>query len=363
MWRQDVDLSRREKLRRALYKTLRNELDYSLLKYGLIDGYNRTKKSGEEYKFPEKRELKPRGKVTEVENELIDGFIILFCEDVIPANLKKYIRHFDNNKVTKDNLPEIVFGSGRVAPELLKVQRNFEHSRFLDLLKNLLPVDYALLIQQDSIAKSRTRYALTHFHVRIDWLIDFAAESLGKRLRYLSRDLYEKGEKYASEMVEKLFEYYSFHHSVSGRRTAAVVAYQLLSSADFLSTVYVNSSESRTLTRISEEGISKFCLVKIPDEHVKELERGGKYMVKDFRKDFLISEEGEGVAIFRVVYQHNKHSRPSSNGKFRELQPDVNWLKVSSQSLIPKPSATEQAPIPYAIIYDQQDPFTPKAIP
>ncbi|MEE8483616.1 MAG: hypothetical protein V3S46_03380, partial [Nitrospinota bacterium] len=203
MWRSDNELSRKEKLRRALYRTLRNELDYSLLQFGLIEPFHRFKKAAAEYKFVEKRELKPRAKVSEAESDLIDGFIVLFSEEAIPADLKKYIRYFDANKVTKENLPEHILTSARIAPELLKAHKYYEHAKFLQLLKSLLPVDYALLIQQDASSK-KDRYYLSNFHVRIDWLIDFAAESLGKDLRYISKDLYEKEEKYAQTMVEKL---------------------------------------------------------------------------------------------------------------------------------------------------------------
>ncbi len=358
MWRPDVELSRRSKLRRAIYKTLRNELDYALIQYGLIDGYNRMLKAGQEYSFVEKRELKPRGKVTEAENELLAGFIVFFCEESVPGHLKKYIRYFSDNKVTKENLPEIVLNAGRIAPDLLRIQRNFEHTKFLELLKALLPVDYALLIQQDKAARGKTRYALTHFHVRVDWLIDFAAEALGKEMRYISKDLYENGEKYAMDMGEKLFEYYGFHHTVSGRRTAAVVAAQLLSKTDFISSVYVNSAESRTLTRISEKGVSKFCLVKIPREHIEKFESGDSPIAPNFRKDYLICEAGDhGIALFQAAYTHNEHSSPPADGKLRTLQPDVFWLKAAHQLILPKPKAMDREPIPYPMIYSQQDVF------
>ncbi len=358
MWRSDNELSRKEKLRRALYRTLRNELDYSLLQFGLIEPFYKFKKAAAEYKFVEKRELKPRAKVSEAESDLIDGFIVLFSEDAIPADLKKYIRYFDANKVTKENLPEHILTSARIAPELLKAHKYYEHAKFLQLLKSLLPVDYALLIQQDASSK-KDRYYLSNFHVRIDWLIDFAAESLGKDLRYISKDLYEKEEKYAQTMVEKLFEYFSFHHTVSGRRTAAIVAYQLLSTAKFISTVYVNSSESRTLTRISEKGISKYCLVKIPKEHIEIAESHEKLGIKNFRKDYLIHRTANyGVGVFQVVYNHNEHSTPPLDGKLREVQPDVHWIRISGQYLLPKPSSSVQRPLRYSIIYDQQDPFS-----
>jgi hypothetical protein len=359
MLKRDNELSRSEKLRRALYNTLRNELDFALIEYGLVDSYMNFLYAGEEYKFVEKRELKPRGKVAEVENELINGFILIFTEDSVQADLKKYIRYFDSNKVMKENLPEITLSSMKIAPDLLKVHKYFEHKKFYALLRGLLPIDYALLIQQDPASKKRSRYILSHFHVRIDWLIDFAAESLGKQLRYISKDLYEKGEQYAETMVEKLFEYYSFHHTVSGRRTAAMVAAQLFGGWDMQATVYVNSQEARTFTRISPDGIKKFCLIKIPMEHMEMAEKDGLTSVKEFKKNYLIDTTDDyGVGILEVVYEWNEHSMPPADGKLRELQPDVQWLNVASQFLIPKSEAAECRPISYSIIYDQQDPFS-----
>lgn len=357
MWRHDNELSRSEKIRRSLYTTLRNELEFSLIQLGLVEPYFKFIKSGVDYKFVEKRELKPRGKVTEAENDLIDGFIVLYAEAAVPAELKKYVRYFDNNKVTKENLQEIVLTSRNVASQFTKAQKYFGHPKFFDLLGDLLPVDYALLIQQDSISKSR--YALSHFHVRIDWLIDFATESLAKHLRYISKDLYEKGEKYAQSLVEKLFEYFSFHHTVSGRRTAAVVAYQLLYISDFITTVYVNSAESRTLTKLSENGVSKFCLVKLPKEHIELIEKNPKLNIKNFRKNYLIHEEEDfGVGIFHTFYKRNEYSRPPADGRLRELQSEVQWLRVANQLLLPKPEAFDHSPINYSIIYHQQDPLS-----
>ena len=125
-------------------------------------------------------------------------------------------------------------------------------------------MDYAILVQQDPSIKRQNRYVMTHFHVRIDWPIDDATEDMAQQQRYISKELYEQNEKYAQSLHHKLFENYGFHHAVGGRRTAAVVAAQFLKRMHFISTVYVSSAEARTLTRLSERGISKYVLVKIP---------------------------------------------------------------------------------------------------
>ena len=133
-----------------------------------------------------------------------------------------------------------------------KHQRYIENEKFYDLLRKMLKIDYGLLIQQDSSIKTKIRYELSHFHVRIDWLLDTASESLGKQLRYISEELYEKREKVAVKLMMQLFEYDRFYYTVSRRRTATLLAAQVLRNYKFLSTVFVSSSEARTLTKISQ---------------------------------------------------------------------------------------------------------------
>ena len=352
------ELSQDEKRVRALYKALRNELDQYLIDFALVDSYNNFLKAGQPYPFVEKRELKPRAKVMERENSLMNSFIVIFCESVIPAEMKKYIRYFDDNKVTKENLGVMNLRGLNFSDRFQAQQRYFENMRFFDLLRALLPVDYALLIQRDTSVKHKNRFALSHFHVRIDWLIDSAAESLGKELRYISKDLYEKGDEYARVLGEKLFEYYSFHHSVSGRRTAALLAAQLLKQTHFYSTVYVSSSESRTLTKISENGVNKYTLLQLDNAAIEQIEKHPNGN-PDFRKQFLVHETKEyGVAKLLVVYANNEHSKPPPDGKLRELKADVQWLRIRNQLLVPQSGYNATRPIRYQTIYHQQDPLS-----
>jgi hypothetical protein len=58
----------------------------------------------------------------------------------------------------------------------VKNLRYFDNPGFENLILDLLSVDYALLIQKDPSIKRRNRYAMTHFHVKIDWPIDDATE-------------------------------------------------------------------------------------------------------------------------------------------------------------------------------------------
>jgi len=174
-------LSIEERLRRSYYEVLRDELDQFVLGYSLVGSYSNFLRMRTPYPFVELRELKPRARIPAVEFDAQNSFLIIFSEDFIDKKHKKYIRYFDANKTTKNNLLR-----HKYFPDVERFNRNikmFESSDFFSLLRSLLPIDYALLIQRNQ--RSKVRYALTHFHVRVDWPITDAAEALAKDLRYI----------------------------------------------------------------------------------------------------------------------------------------------------------------------------------
>lgn len=343
-------LSRQDRLRRSIYESLRDELEDYLMGYGLIGSYQNFVSKGTPYPFVEMRELKPRARIPDVEYELHNHFLVIFTEDRIPSAYKKYIRFFDENKVTKENLmrSETV----QFTKDYFRNIKLFESAYFSDFLKALLPVDYALLIQRDPVVKARNRFSLSHFHIRIDWPIADAAEDLASELRYVSKDLYEKGEAYAEEIQKKFFEYYGFPLTAGGRRTASMVAAQFLKRIPCISTVYVGSSESRAIFRISERGVSKYILVRLSETDIKNIAASQHWQAKKFLKNYVISKEGDaGVAIFQVTYHHTSHARAPEDGKLRDLNSEYSWLTVKNQSILPKPGAWDKSPVPYSIIY------------
>jgi hypothetical protein len=339
-----------ERFRRCLYFFLRDELDSVLLTQSLVESYKAFKEKKKGYPFVEMRELKPRAKIHGPEYAEHRHFIVIFNEDILPADAKVHIRFFDSNKITKENLVTLsVFDLQDVFHQRM---RYFEDTEFVNLLKELLKADYALLIQRDPSVKARYRFGLTHFHVRIDWPVAAAAEDVGRYLRYISKDLFEKGEKLGEIIQQKLYEYYGFHHTVGGRRTAGLVAARYMSRYDFISTVYVSSSESRTLIRTSEQGIHKYVLIRIPNSDIAELAKIVKMKEEDFASAYLIDRKPEyGVGIFLVTYAHNEHSMPPMDGKVRELNPDYQWLNVDLQLLVPPPTSGDARPIAYSRVY------------
>lgn len=341
-------LSREAQLRRSYYQVLRDELDHFVLEHSLVGSYTNFLIQKTPYPFVELRELKPRARIPSIEFEGQNSFLIIFSEEFIDKKHKKYIRYFDANKTTKTNLL-----SHHHFPDIENFNRNlkyFETPEFFSLLRPLLSVDYALLIQRDQMHK--TQYALTHFHVRVDWPIADASENLAKELRYISKDLYEKGDKYAENLQKKMFEYYGIPVLAGGRRTAAIVAAQYFRQFDGITTIYVSSSESRALFRIDEKGVSKSVLVKLSVDQIKALAELAQISQNSLTKNYVIARQNRSyICIFNVRYDYTSHSLPSEGGRLRELNFDTNWLTVAEEHILPKPRVLKYAPIPYKMIY------------
>jgi hypothetical protein len=349
-WSVREELSRVQRLRRSYYELLRDDLDQYMLDHALIGSYTRFLNSGTPYPFVEKRELKPRARIPGVEYEHQNTFLVIFVEDTIPARYKKYVRFFDLNTISKSNLLK---AKALPLPDSFdRNQKYFDAVQFYNFLKILLPVDYALLIQRDPGSHLKNRYMLSHFHVRIDWPIAEAAEDMAQTLRYISKDLYERGDAHAESLQKKFFEYYGVPVMVGGRRTAAIVAAQYLKRMQCISTVYVGSSESRALIRISERGISKAILLPMSEAEMQQFAALHNMALLTFKKNYVVAREGRyGICIFQVTYAYTNHARPPDDGKLRELNPDVNWLSIGQEHILPKPGVHKYPPLPIAFIY------------
>ena len=321
-----------------------------MLQYALIDSYNKFILKKIRYPFVEKRELKPRARIPAVEHECQNSFLVIFLEDSIPAIHKKYIRFFQTNKTIKANL--LRYQALPLSGKFDRSQKYLESAHFNDLMKILLPVDYALLIQRDPASKKKDRFNLSHFHVKIDWPVSDAAEDLAISLRYISKDLFERGDKYAEDIQKKFFEYYCLPFEVGGRRTAAIVASQYLKKIRCISTVYAGSSESRALIRISERGVSKSILMTLTDNEMEQIATANNMTPRTFKKNYVTARtKNKGVCIFQATYSFTNHGRAPDDGKLRDVKPDLNWLTVSGQHLLPKPGVWKHPPISLNFIY------------
>jgi len=358
MWTYRERLTYYEKLRRSLYEVLRDNLEKRLMKISVVDSFYKYLKNSVEYSFVDKSELKPKSKKMERESEFFNTFIVIFCEGTIKAELKNHIRFFPENKVIKKNLEYLT--EVPLSKNFNHNLRYFEQPHFFDFLENLLDLDYALLIQQDPTVKKKNRYALTHLHVKVDWPIADAAEDLAKWLRYTQSNLYEKSDKDAHILQNKLFEYYGCHHSVGGRRTAGLIAAQLLRKLDFISTVFVSSSESRSMVKYSERGVSKFFLIQLTDKQIAALAQKESMDPETFKASFLYPADGFYVGISEAVYTHTIYSKPPEDGKLRKPKPAYNWLKLRDEFLHPRDTSLHLRPINYNWVYTTSEAPRPK---
>ncbi len=352
MWKYRERLTYYEKLRRSLYEILRDALERRLMKISLIDSFYNFQKSGIDYIFLDKSDLKPKSKKMEKESELVNTFIVIFCEGVVDPLLKNYIRFFPENRVVKKNLEYIANFT-----LYKRYQRNlsyFDNPGFLNLIEELLDIDYALLIQQEPTHKKRNKYSLRHFHVKVDWPIADAAEDLAKHLRYIQSNLYENGDKQARILQNKLFESYGCHYNVGGRRTAGLIAAQLLKRLDVISTIFVSSSESRVMYKYSERAISKFFLIQFSDKQIEVLAKQEDMAIDDFKIKYLYPAKGYYVGISEAYYTHTSHSKPPADGKIRKLKPAYNWLKLRDEYLHPKIDALDASPISSGWVYTSE---------
>lgn len=349
MWRYRERLNYYEKLRRSLYEISKDALERRLMKISLIDSFYNYQQNGINYSFLDKSELKPKSKTMKKESDLFNTFIVIFCEGVVSPQLKNYIRFFPENSLVKKNLQHLV--SFSLYKQFSRNLRYFDNPGFMDLIDELLNIDYSLLIQQDPTIKKKNRYSLTHFHVKIDWPIADAAEDLAKWLRYIQNNLYENGDKEARILQNKLFEYYGCHHSVGGRRTAGLIAAQLLRKLDSISTVFVSSSESRSMFKYSERGISKFFLIQLTKKQIKALASQEEMDVSAFETAYLYPAENFFVGISEASYRHTIHSKQPEEGKLRKLKPAYNWLKLRDEFLHPRIDALDAGPINYSWVY------------
>lgn len=341
-------LSREDQLKRSYYEILRDDLDKFAIHFSLVESYEKFLQFRVPYPFVELKELKPRARVPSVEYKNHNPFLIIFCENHINSKHKKYIRYFNDNKTTKENLLK-----HKYFPDAKNFKRDIkflETQDFFSFLKSLLHIDCALLIQRNK--QTRVRYGLTHFHVKIDWPIVEASEDLAKYLRYVSKDIYEKGDKYAEDLQKKFFEYYGVPPMSGGRRTAAIVAAQYFRKIKGITTVYISSSEARCLFKIDEGGLSKFILAQISEEKTKRLFDIIGITRNSFTKNYVIAKNRRSsVCIFSVKYEHTSHALPPVDSRLREVNSDINWLTISQETIIPKYSAFRYPPIPFKMVY------------
>jgi len=346
-------LSWTEKLRRCYYRAVEVLLDRSLMDYVLVESFHRFRSEGEPYPFVRPTELRPGGVGEVSEHADHRSALVILLEEELPPELKTHIRARRPQEVVQKNLQRYLLRSN-AAPEKISLMRDIESRATLESLRPLLELDYGLLVQQRPTAKKgMLNYSLTHFHVKIDEVLDRAIESFGLRLRYLSRSLFEQGEEYASLLEEKFFEIFGMKSTAAGRRTAAILAHTLLADVPGRHAVYVGSTEARSLTKIGKgDQVTRMCLVEL-DEDLRESVLKAHGVTGDaLGASYAIAGSSPMVGILAVHYRPTAAGLPPADRKARkEIKTSERWAQVEEQLLLPQATAPDARPLPISWVY------------
>jgi len=120
---------------------------------------------------------------------------------------------------------------------------------------------------------------------------------------------------------------------------------------DDISTVFVSTSESRSMYKYSERGVSKFFLIKLTKKQVNALAQRENMVVDDFKSAYLYPAGRFNIGVSEASYRPTEYSKPTEDGRIRKLRPAYNWLKLKSELLHPKIDALNAKPIFYNWVY------------
>ncbi|MGN7611118.1 hypothetical protein ACQZV8_03430 [Magnetococcales bacterium HHB-1] len=342
------------------YSLSREKITRLLIKYSLIDSYEKFGHSNTPYPFVHPMRLRPGTASTIKEYALHNSALMILLDGSLPRKLHKHFRCRRANRIRKKRIQE-------AAPDIVGLEnyqgagRYVEHESFDDLVRMLLPLDYALLVQNPRKANppgNLSSFQLTHFNVKIEQITNNALREMGVYLGYLKGRLYDKGEDFVETLERKFFEYFSFYHNAAGRKSAAALATQLLFKSKQTSTVYISSQQDRRLTLFSTQKgdadikICQYLLLCLNSQELSELKSWGIENGLDLERDFLVDQSAShGVVVLRVRYSHTEDGLPTPDGEMREeLNPQRKWIRLEEETIIPLESSLHQE-IDYPVAY------------
>ncbi|OSM00422.1 hypothetical protein [Magnetofaba australis] len=338
------------------YRATRQTIIRELIDYSLLSSYQKFRKNRVEYPFVPRATLRPGSVVPTKEHELHNHALVVLLANHLPKSLRKHFRCREGNRVIKKNI-------AAVAPDLPNLEafdpasKKADHPDFPALVRMLIPLDFALLVQRD---EEDPEHYLTHFHVKIERLTDMALRAMALHLGYVERSLYEQGESFVDQFERKFFEYFNYYHNAAGRRSASALAAQLLTFGGQCADIFSTSQQDRRFTVLScnaekqDVEIEQYILLALEDEECKLLKGWGKEHGLNIRNDYLVSPNGPPVAVLRVRYQHTEAATPNPDGGLKEWAPREKWIRISEEALIPlKPEVS--ACINYPVAYKRNE--------
>jgi len=324
---------------RDLYGVERERLVQLLLQHCLIDSYFNFTADSKPYPFIPADQVLPHASSARSEYRHQNAALLIAIDGAMPRPLNKHFRLRASNRVTWRNLQ-------RMAPELDLSDFKAAHCQtdndaFAELLGRLLPLDFALVAERLGSGRGAGPgpLELSHMHVKVERLTDNAIKDLGKRLGYIERRLFERGEDYVEALEAKFFEYYGFSGNTSGRKGAAAMAAQLLTahSGSGRFGVFVSGQEDCRLTVLTEDaGVTQYLLIRLDGPALRDLTaRLAKADGLDIA-NYAIAGTDVPVLLYRVGLAHTAAARPGGGRRPDRalLEP---WLKIADEAIVPRP--------------------------
>jgi hypothetical protein len=98
--------------------------------------------------------------------------------------------------------------------------------------------------------------------------------------------------------------------------------------------------------------VSRAILMRFSEDEIHQMAQANNLMPQTFKKNYVVAHHRKKVlCIVQITYAYTNHSRPPDDGKLREINPDVNWLTVGQEHLLPKPGIKKYPPLPVNIVY------------
>lgn len=315
------------------FAAVRDRLTRILIKHALVDSYARFNEANKPYPFIPPEHLVPGVAARSAERSFQNTALVFAIDGKLPVVLNKHFRLRASNRAAWRNIQ-------RLAPDLdlseYKADDNrFDAPGFDDLLTKLLPLDYALLIEQD--AEPSTGFLLSHVHVKVERLTDNAIKELSRKLGYIDRRLFERGEDYVDALEGKYYEYYGFSWNASGRKSAAAMAAQLFSDEALAFAVFVASQEENRLTVLDQsDTVSQYLLICPVGDELSALRATlNAAGVTDLAPYLVSGAAATGpVLVLRILLERTEAARAAKRHR-RDKDVLAPWLELSAEHLMP----------------------------
>jgi len=321
--------------RPAGFHAVRRHLTRLLIQHALIDSFGNFRDADKPYPFARPSQLMPSAVARSRERSHQNTALVFAVDGCLPVSLNKHFRLRTSNQVTWRNIQ-------RLAPEIdlddyKSSDNHCDSPNFAMLLNKLLPLDYALLVQQ--LPEADESFELSHMHVKVERLTDNAIKELGRRLGYIDRRLFERGEDYVEALESKFFEYYGFAPNASGRKSAGAMAAQLFADAGMAFAVYVASQENNRLTVIDDSDLlCQYLLTRLDASERLHFEAALAAAGLSDPSPYIVAHDDGGAPVF-ILRACMRRTVDAARAGARRRGKDVlePWLALVSEDVVALP--------------------------